>query len=452
LQKLIQTLAAAAAVLAAAVVPPAGAFATEGTTGWSAPLVLQDCPALEGGWVLFPSNKPEHPTGAGAIVWRASSACPGGEGPRVSRIGTGEAPGSPTVPSTTGGRPIGPRGTLEASTAPHGQILIAGTGGGAPIQGPADGPFAPLSGLSSSPAPLAITRAYLGDVALASPTPGGHLKANVERFFARTFDRSSAVSSGDGRSAQGLSLAMDFRSDALAVWAQGGSIYARDMPASGAPHSIQRLAAAAGRVRIASLLSDDNRGIVAWSEESKGETAIYVDRSAVGVRFGSPVLLERFPNPDGLPSPPGSPGLVRLSSESVMMAWGGAAAGHWVVRTAAIDLQGVGAPTTIGAPGGDALLADLATGPDGDALLLWTQPQQSPGAPPDMQSQAIFAARGFDAYPKQTIFGHPEEVTPPGPNSDATVALDPGNDHALALWRGQGGALEYAIRTPSNSP
>lgn len=439
-------------MLAAATGAPVGAFAGEGSSGWSAPVVLQACPALEGGWVLFPSNKPEHPTGPGALVWRASSACPGGEGPRVSRMGAGDAPGSPAVPTTTADRSIGPRGPLEASAAPHGQILIAGTGGGAPIQGPAGGPFAPLSGLSSSPAPLAITTAYLGDLALASPTPGGRLKANVERFFARAFDRSSPVSTGDGRSAQGLALGMDFRSDALAVWAEGGSIYSRAMPASGAPHPIQRLASAEGRVRIASLLSDDNRAIVAWSEESRGETAVYVDRSTVGVRFGSPALLERFPDPDGLPSPPGSPRLVRLSSESVMMAWGGAAAGHWVVRTAAIDLQGVGAPTTIAAPGGDALLADLATGPDGDALLLWTQPQQSPGGVPDMQSQAIFAARGFDAYPKQTIFGHPEEVAPPGPNSDATVAVDPGSDHAVALWRGQGGALEYAIRTPSNSP
>jgi len=329
---------------------------------------------------------------------------------------------------------------------------MAGTGGGAPIQGPAGGPFAPLSGPASSPAPLAVTNAYLGDVAMAAPSPGGHLKVEVERFFARAFDRSAAVSSGDGHSARALTLAMDFRSDAFAVWAEGGSIYARDMPAKGPAHPIQRLGPAEGQVRIASLLSDDNRAIVAWTEEVHGETSIYVDRSAVGVRFGLPALLERFPDPDGLPSPAGSPRLVRLSSESVMMAWGGAAAGHWVVRTAAVDLQGIGAPSTIGAPGGDALLADLATGPDGDGLVLWTQPQLSPDGRPNLQSQAIFAARGFDSFPKQTIFGHPEEVAPPGPNSDATVALDPANDDGLALWRGEGGALQYAIRTPSSTP
>jgi hypothetical protein len=169
------------------------------------------------------------------------------------------------------------------------------------------------------------------------------------------------------------------------------------------------------------------------------------------VRFGVPRLLERFHDPDGLPFPAASPSLVRLSSESVMLAWAGSAAGHWVVRTAPVDLNGVGAVGTIAAPGGDALLAGLAAGPADDALVLWTEPLPTAAGPPDMARQALFAAHGFDAYPPRTIFGEPEQVAP-APVADATVALDPASDRAVAVWQGEAGAIDYAIRSSGKSP
>jgi hypothetical protein len=231
----------------------------------------------------------------------------------------------------------------------------------------------------------------------------------VERFFAHGFGRGVPASAGGGGFVHALTLALDYRSDALAVWAQGGEIYAHDLPASGDVHTIERLAPVGPYPRISALLSDDNRAIVAWADERGGETSVYIDRSATGVRFGAPMLLERFRDPDGLSSPAGSPRLVRLSSESVMMAWAGSADGHWVVHTAAVDLDGVGAVS-------------------------------------------IFAARGIDTYPRRTLFGKPEEVAPPAPNADATVAFDPDSDRALAVWRGEGAIVEYAIRDPISSP
>jgi hypothetical protein len=187
--------------------------------------------------------------------------------------------------------------------------------------------------------------------------------------------------------------------------------------------------------------------IVAWSDRRAGQTSVYLSRSEVGVRFGSPQLLESFPDPPGLPGYEGSPRLVRLSSESVMIAWTGAENGHWVVRTAAIDLGGVGAPSTISPPGSDALLAALAPGPDDEALALWTEPQPTPTGL-DLGWQAIFAARGIDASPTRTIFAAAEQVAPPGPNSDATVAFDPDSDRAVVAWRTGAGAITYAIRAP----
>jgi hypothetical protein len=426
-------------------------------TQWSPPAALSACAAGPAAQVVFPSDSPSHATGPGAIVWSASSACPGGEGARVAAIGSDDVPGTSVIPRTVAGRPIAPRGPLLASGAPHGQIVIAGSSPAAPadgllIQGTAGGPFSTLQPVAGSAAPMTLASAYLGDVALASAPASGGLDVHVERFYAHDFDRNVTARTAGGGSVQALTLALDYRSEALAVWAQRGALYARLVSNKGAEHPLQRLAPVGSQPRIAAVLSDDRRAIVAWADQHGTQTSIYIDRSAAGVRFGSPELLERFQNPDGLSSPAASPSLVRLSSESVILAWAGSAAGHWVVRTAPVDLSGVQAVNTIAAPGGDALLADLAAGPTGDALVLWTEPLPTAAGPPDMERQAIFAAHGFDAYPGRAVFDEPEEVAPPAPISDATVALDPDSDRAVAVWQGEAAAIEYSIRSDAQGP
>ncbi len=488
---------------------------------WSAPATLGPCPASEAPLVIFPSNSPTHATGPGAIVWDAANECPGGEGTQVAPLVGGDVPGPSTVPRTADGRALRLRGPLAASGGPYGRIVLAGSSAVSPAQPPATsqpagtaplqgelvegsalgpfsapaaassesalGPFSVPAGGSRETAPVALTTAYLGDVALASPSyarDGEGVRLRVQRHRAQVFARSIAVSSPDSGRVTALTVALDYRSDALAVWRQGESIYARDLPASGRTRApIQRLGPAFGPPsRIAALLSDDNRGIVAWSSTQSGaETSVYLDRSAGGVRFGAPQLLERFADPASLAppdassqgatsreasspeasSPEGSsPRLVRLSSESVMLAWTGSNGSNWLVRTAAIDLNGLGAVTTISPAGHDSLLAALAPGPDGEALALWTEPQReldgalnaapSTDARPEADRQAIFAARGIDAYPARTIFGEPEEVAAPGTNSGATVAFDPDGGRAVAAWRGEGGEIDYSIRTPSS--
>jgi hypothetical protein len=466
----VYTLAVAAALAATAVLvePPARTAlsadvqpAQQPATLWSTPAALSTCPSAAGVRVAFPSDSPTFATGPGAVVWSDSSTCPGGEGARVAKIGAGDVPGAGAIPRTAAGRPLLLRAPLTASGAPFGQILIVGASPTAPadglaIQGIAGNRFSVVGAGAGSAAPTALATAYLGDVALASPSAGGNgadgLGVHVERFFSRDFDRNVALSAPRDAPVQALTLALDFRSEALAVWTQGGELYARVVPNKGAVHPLQRLAPVGPHPRISALLSDDNRAIVAWSEQRGTQTSVYVDRSAVGVRFGPPQLLERFQDPDGLSSPTASPSLVRLSSESVMLAWAGSAAGHWVVRTAPVDLDGVGSVNTIAAPGGDALLADLAVGPAGDALALWTEPLPTAAGPPDMERQALFAARGFDAYPEGTVFDEPEEVAPPAPVGEPTVALDPDSDRAVAVWRGEASAIEYSIRGAEGNP
>ncbi len=428
---------------------------------WSTPATLSACPAGEAAHVVFPSDSPDDATGPGAIVWSASAGCPGGEGARVASIGAGDLPSASAIPRTASGRPLAPRAPLAASGAPHGQIVIAGGAPGAPadgllIQGAAGGSFAPLQAPGGSTAPMALTTAYLGDVALAAPPAGGQrqgaLSVHVERFFAHGFVRNAIAQAGTAAPVQALTLAMDYRSEALAVWAQGGAIYARLLPGKGPARAIQRLAPVGSQPQLAALLSDDDRATVAWSEQRGMQTSVYIDRSRTGVRFGAPELLERFHDPDGLSSPAASPSLVRLSSESVMLAWAGSVAGRWVVRAAPVDMNGVQAISTIAAPGADALLADLAPGPDADALLLWSEPLPTAAGLPDMARQALYAARGTDASATQAAFDEPEQVAPPAPLSDATVAFDPGSDRAVAVWRGEAAAIEYSIRATTLEP
>ncbi len=435
---------------------PAGVQSEGGP--WSQPATLSACSSSGELSILFPSDSPRQATGSGAIVWDSASRCPGGAGPRVSTIALGaDAPGAPNIPRTAAGRALTLTGPIAAAAAPHGRILLAGpsTAGGLLLsEGLAHGPFTaprPTGGPADPAGQLALSTAYLGDVALASPSGWGRgtgaIELRVHRFYAPSFLAPVPVT--PSRAVEGLTLAMDYRSDALAVWERAGAIYARDLPDSGrSGRSVARIAAAAPGARIAAVLSDDDRAILAWSETRAGITRVYADLSSPNVRFGTPRLLERFADPGGLAPPDGSPRLVRLVSESVMLAWTGAASGHWVVRTAAVDLHGVRSIDTISTPGRNALLADLTPGPNGEAYALWSEPQSS-ATGLDLDDQAVYAARGIDAYPGRTIFTAPQQISAPGAcgsTGEATIAVDPDSDRAIAAWRTSAGAIYYSLR------
>lgn len=422
------------------------------TSARTAPSTLSDCGG-ERPQVVFPSEEPTHASGPGAIVWDAASDCTGGAGVRVAQVTAADLPRTGAPIEGSGGKLVALRGPLLATGAPQGEIAIVGAAAGGrqaeAIQGRAGGRFAPMAPAAGFAAPFSAATAWLGDLALAAPPRGGAsagpLLLHIERYFAHAFVRNQPIDAAAG-SIGALTVALDYRTDALVAWEHHGVLYARELPSRYAPQPIQRVASVGSQVAVAALASDDFRGILAWSEQRGGQTSVYLDQSGVGVRFGAPQLLESFRDPAG-PAPPASaPRLIRLSNESVMLAWAGAASGHWVVRTAAIDQHGVGAPSTIAAPDGDALLCDLVAGPDSEALVLWSEPQQGEGGVAETQREAIFAARGVDARPRRTIFAAPEEVAPPGPNSEAAAAIDPASDRALVVWRSGAGALQYALR------
>jgi hypothetical protein len=438
------------------------ATATAGTPlqpQWSSPAVVSPCPAAGSPRVLFPQDKPNEPTGPGAIAWTPAGACAGGAGARVDQVLPGQAPGAPERPLSGTGAPLAPVGPLAAASAPHGQVLLAGGDPHQPsraliVQGRAGGAFKVLLDGGRPPAPESISTAYLGDVAFATPAPSGAATVSVERWFANTLDPvfpAPRTPRASGRPID-LTVAMDFRSDALLAWVQDGSVLVRDLPAKGPPRAPQRLGQAGSEPHVAALLSDDNRGMVMWSGRHRSSTATYLDYSATGPRFGRPNLLERDADPAGVVPPASSPLLIRLSSESVMTAWAGVEGTDWVIRTAPIDQRGLQTVSTIAAPSGDALLSALAPGPRGEAVALFTEPEAGSSGAPSRISQTLWAARGIDVAPGRTSFAQPEQVAPAGAIADASVAVEPGSDRALAAWRGPGGQIVYSLRAPDPAP
>jgi hypothetical protein len=300
--------------------------------------------------------------------------------------------------------------------------------------------------------PYAVTDGYLGDLALTARAGGetDPLQLQVERFYTHSFVRSTAAGAAFGP-IQTQTVALDYRTDALVVWAQSGTVYAQSVPAKGSARPVQRLAAAGARVSLSAVISDNYRATVAWSEQRGNQTSVYLDRSSTGVSFGKPQLLERFNDVHGLAPPPGSPQLVRLSTESVVLAWAAVSEGRWVVRVAALDEDGIGLPATIAAPRGDALLSDVAPGPTSDLLVLWTEPKPGTQAEGGTPEHAIFAARGFRIHPDRMWFPPAEEVASAGAAGEATAAFDPDTDRAVASWQADG-SVQYAVRAATGHP
>lgn len=425
--------------------------AATGSYGWTESGIVSPCPGREP-HVVFPSNEPKHATGPGAVVWRAAGGCPGGAGARVAPIGNFQITGTPASSALGPPAQVGLQGPLAVGAAPTGQVAVIGRQSGSPagsaiaLQGRAGGTFSAIQPGPVFAAPFAATNGYLGDLAVAGATSGGQLQLQVERFYATSFERHSVVAGGPG--VRLLTPALDYRSDAMLVWEERGSIFAQYLPASGAPEAPQRLGPAGTNLRISALLSDDRRAIVVWSEQQGGVTDVYLDRSAKDVVFGSPRLLESFPNQSRTAPPDASPSLIRLSTESVMLAWSSIAGGHWVIRSAAVDQERVGPPTTTSSHNGDAMLADLQPGPRAEAMMLWTEPGHSAKAAGASPEQAIYAARAFRGVGSRVVFEAAEQLAPAGINSEAVVAVDPDTDRAVAVWR-EGQLLHYAVREPA---
>jgi hypothetical protein len=295
---------------------------------------------------------------------------------------------------------------------------------------------------------VALTRAYLGDVAIAAPVPGPAIAVRVERHFQPTFGHARLIPIGAGR-VSALAATMDYRADVLVTWQQGGAIYAHMLRASGLPDPTQRLGASAPGPQLQALVSDNGRGMIAWSSTNGGPVAttrVYLARSAPGPRFAAPRALASFLDPLHVGQSPGSLALIRLSTENVMIAWTDAEHGHYAVRAAPAVFAATRPSARLSNPDGQAVLAGLAPGPAGEAVALWkTAPGTGSGF--DERRTELWAARSFIARHDRPAFQRPEMVAPAGPTLLPGVAVDPADDRAVAAWlrAAPEPRIEYAV-------
>ncbi len=464
----VSAAALALAGVAGAAAPDGAAVGQTGaaTVSWSAPAALAGCDG-SAPRVVFPSSSPYKASGPGAIVYGGTAApCP----PRgvagatlVSRLTGDDLALAPRAIGSMSG-PAAVAGTTRGTIVVGGGIdATHGVAPGAAVsEGPAGGPFQAPRRLSLGSGLIAATSAYLGDVAVASLQPGhGRAPAGIavwmQRFFAHSLGRPVALAP-TGPGVTGLTIGLDYRTDAILTWVRAGRLLAREIRQGGALGPAQTLGRAGSQPDVQALISDDSRSIVAWSDQrprSDNTVAVrvYVDVSAPGVRFGAPQLIDSFREPAGFYLPPGSLRLIRLSSETVLLAWTGMSAGRFVVRAAPVGTNGVHSSVQVSDGTADAQLAGLAPGPRNEALAVWTQaPRAQDGF--DYRAVQILAARGNLTGSFHARFGAPELVAPPAANGRPDVAVDPATDRAVAVWRSglSGPVAEYAVRAEAAAP
>jgi len=408
------------------------------------------------------------PTGPGAIVWAYDApgcgATPGSPPPapaaqasaglEMAALGPADrtsAASTEPLGGALGAAPAAVGGSLGRVTlaAPVQALGTPGGGGAAVLQGRSTRPLGPPTVFAGEGPLLALTRAYLGDVAIATVVAGPAIAVRVERYFSSVFAPARLIPIPAG-AVTALTATMDYRSDVLVAWQQNGAIYAHMLRASGRVEPTQRVGPSAPDPQLRALVSDNNHGMIAWSSTdvrrpSPPATRVYLDLSAVGVRFGAPLRLASFVDPQQVCRRFGCLSLVRLSTENVMLAWTDLEGGRYTVRAGPAVFAATRNARISGAHT-QAVLADLAAGPAGDAVAMW-ESLPGPGGHPDGGGSELWAARAFLARHDRLASRTPEMVAAAGPNLAPSVAIDPANDRAVAAWLTMGGhaSVHYAV-------
>jgi hypothetical protein len=427
---------------------PGAAAGTQG--GWSEPSSLRACAASAGPAIAFPSASPSIPTDPGAIVWTREQSCArsaalpasGGLQLVVSALGGGDD----LARTSTQPSPSGSVTAPLAVGASFGRVAVAvplrpGGPGVTILEGRAGTPLRTGLVLADAAEPYSLAHAYLGDAAIAAVIPGPAIEVRVERYFRSGFGPPMRIAIGPGR-VSALSATMDYRADVLVAWQQGGVIYAHMLRASGRGEPTQLVGSSRPDPQLQALVSDNDHGMIAWSSTTAGaaaRTRVHVALSGAGVRFAGSRLVASFPDPQRAGALRGSLALVRLSTENVMLAWTDFEGAHYVVRAVPAVFAGRRHSTRLSDPAAQSVLVGLAPGPAGEAVALWRS-AQLPYGPSE-----LWAAH---ATIHVLVGSRPAEmVAPAAVHVGARLAIDPGNDRAVAAWLAPGARphVEYAV-------
>ncbi len=456
-----------AGLLCAIPVAAAGSSVRAGRPGadaWSPPIVLPGACGLVGGpAVAFPSSAPAQPTGSGAVAWAYEPRrCPGGPSQSrpalalaaVTTSGTATPSRAWPLPGSVVGGPV----AVGASMGRVAVALATRAGEGSPpgvdvLEGrPGRTPDPPIT--AGPGATFALTRAYLGDAAVATVRDSA-IAVRVQRYFRSSFGPTRLIPRPPGR-VTSLTATMDYRSDVLVAWQQDGAIYAHMLRASERPDPTQRLGSSAPDPELQALVSDNDHGMVAWSSVREGAgsgspptTRVYIALSSAGVRFTPARRVASFADPLRAGGLPGTLALTRLSGENVVMAWTEMQRGHYLVRESPAIFAGVRSSTLLSDPAGQSVLAGLAAGPANEAIVVWQAPGGSRAASAADLTR-LWAARTYVIRGDRVALAPPRVVADAGPQAMPAVAVDPASDRALVAWRTGAGSVEYASGPPAS--
>ena len=432
-----------------------------GATGarWTAATTVRTCAPAAMPKVVFPFSLPAVRSGRGAIVWLGGAPQCG----RDTRDGTTldiaslHSDDELSVPRTLW-RGTGLVGPLETASTTRGQIVAAFGQDSSAVYGetPAALGLATLTPLGGPPSLVATADGYIGDADIVNTVVSGgrqQIVLRAQRHYASGFGRPVAFSVG-AAPVSALTVGMDFRADAIVLWAQSGTVYARWITNRGRVYPARTLGPAGYAPQLAAVLSDNNHAFVMWSDEpppgTPGPSTIYLEHSGDDVTFGRPRVLTRFTEPAEQRLTPGSIALVRITpSEGVTAAWTSRSpSGNYAVSAAGLTSGGPLPAATIAQPAEDLRLAALAAGPHDDiVVVLESAPRAARGF--DGTHQAILAARTVSGGPGGFSFETPAALAAPGPNSAPAVAIDPHTDRAVVAWQTTSGglpAVAYAVR------
>lgn len=411
---------------------------------WSAPIVV-GTGALSDPRAVFSSR------GAGAIAWTVAG---GARALTLAPAAIGSTAGSAV-------HELSLQSVAGATSDGSGRVVLAGELGAigaratAALEVDPSGPFGAARALNRGGGPVALTDYLTGEVALAAGSPAGGAGRVILRLqppHAQRFGAPVQLSAMRGP-VSAIAVGLDYRGDALVAWQQSGRIWARERHHTGTLGPLQTLGLSAPVPRLGAVVSDDQRGIVAWTDEiaaggvTRAQTSLSI--SGVGVHFVGARPVEAWAEPAGFHLGAGAMRLRRLANGRVVLGWTGGQGGEPVVRVAPVALAGLRPPAVVSQDGTAAQLTDLVPGPRGEALAVLSA-FESAGSP--RASAEIETAVGVDeGVAGEAVFAAVEPVAGAPAANQATAAFDPLDDRPIVTWRA-GAQVRYATREADALP
>jgi len=236
----------------------------------------------------------------------------------------------------------------------------------------------------------------------------------------------------------GAGVAINRRGDVAIMWDRFNrrgrrDVYGQILTASGKLRARQRVGAAPAGPRYRIALTDDRRVVAAWVAQQVNEChahagEIAVAQAAKGGRFSRARRLTTLAI-TGCGRYVSDPGVqfARAPDGRVLIAWSGNEGGRWVVRAGELGAAGVEGTTVVSDRARDAVLADLALGSRGEAVLLLADGVG--GSDPTGPNRLLAVTRGWN----RGGFTAPELVAD-GTGSGSSVTFDPLTSRATVAY------------------